>query len=103
MNGPPQETKYLIRNSYQWICTRCFKTHEFLTHACVPILFNRPEDLLLVKRWREQVDDRTHDLNVDALPLGTIIAVTPREAQQLAARLAASGDGPPALTRTIFA
>ena len=98
-----QPVKYIVKNHYQWICTKCWKTHEYLTRNCLPMLFDHPEDLMLVKRWREQVDDRTHDLNVDALPLGTIEAVTPREAQQIAARLTASGDGPPALTRTIFA
>lgn len=103
MNEQQEPTKYLIRNLYGWRCTRCMKVHEYLSRNCLPMLFNHPEDLMLVRRWREQVDDRTHDLNVDALPLGTIIAVTPREAQQIAARLAASGDGPPALTRTIFA
>ena len=95
--------KYLIKNQYQWICQRCFKTHEFLTRGCVPVLFNRPDEIMLVKRWREQVNDFTEDLNVDSLPVGTIVPVTPREAQQIAARLVASGDGPPVLTRTIFA
>lgn len=97
-----EERRYLIRNIYQWRCTRCLQVHEYLTQRCFPMLFLRPQDLMLVKRWREQVGERTHDLNVDSLPVGTIEAVTAREAQAIARRLLARGDGPPVQRPTIF-
>lgn len=83
---------YLIRNDRGSVCKPkggrpgCGKVHEYWTHDCRPVAFDKPEEWEFFRK--KITNDRGitlmhQDLTVITSSLGTVVKITEREAQEL--------------------